>query len=323
MFFRLQQRISKVDGPATRATRRATPAVPFGTVSDKLATGEGSAGYVVIATIGDVATVVSMGLSRAAQAALKSKNIDRALQLNKYAIRTAVADNLIAAGYDIHEIATSKDSRAMHAGDLLLRLAMLGLNARQAKQLKAQFSLKQQVLDETSELIDNSSKGVLNRMAAHARAQWDEFISEGFQNVASGLTDRKLIDHGSDMVSKLGPGTLLIEDLDDYIGAIRKHYKNPMHPQTEDWIRTYVQSTGGVISTRAGLPGAHAEVLAVNHVLNYMADQGVHISSRRLSQIMVATGTLSRGVGGAFHTCDNCRGILSRLMFVLTGRIHD
>lgn len=229
--------------------------IPFGTIADKSVTGEGGEwGYVIVATVGDVATVASFGLSAAAKSAQAANNINKVLKYQKAALALAVGDNLVAAGYDITQILGSDDVEYGSAGDLLLRIALLGLNAREANQLRAQLRLRDGVLDETAERIARYTAAEQRAKAALSAAQWRKFVTEYFENVASGLSDSNLLRNGFDMIRKVD-GKLMIplDRLDDYITASQRHYPEPMNDVTENWIRSYIRKQGGRISTWDGL----------------------------------------------------------------------
>ena len=86
---------------------------------------------------------------------------------------------------------------------------------------------------------------------------------------------------------------------------------------TRDSIEQHIERSDGIIPIRAGGPGAHAEVRALNTIVALYPDQ----AERLLSNTTLCTSKLTgEGATKPFIACINCSGIIPKTVNVWTGR---
>jgi len=134
------------------------------------------------------------------------------------------------------------------------------------------------------------------------RAIVDSDISESYVNIKPKLEDVLSVEPINNRY--------IINDVDAYITQIRTlyddSYKMNLHPEMENRIRDYISSNNG--NVQASLPGLHAEVIAVNSMLN----RGYSLNEIDVSTFR-ATNSRQDGTsnqGEPFKACENCTNIL-------------
>lgn len=117
-----------------------------------------------------------------------------------------------------------------------------------------------------------------------------------------------------------------VTDIDKYIATLENKYlkssKLYMNTQTKQLIKTYLVKQDGYFNRWYGMPGAHAEVLAVNDVYNQLEAKGLNPSDYQ-SKIEVYTLNTQHPDGNflyEFCACPNCSGILDYRNIIHTGR---
>ena len=180
------------------------------------------------------------------------------------------------------------------------------------------------VKKETQKLIDTPNSGLGNKKAisgaGHPELPVDEQVYwniEGKNAVANRIGEGKPLARYSSTEFK-------IKDLDEYIDHLKEFYtgQHPrisLHPEMEKMIRNYIEARKGIILERAGPPGMHAEVVAVNDLFHRMDVAGLSIQDN-LEKISVVTFYVqgSKNRGNHFPACTNCRNILSHPIFIIT-----
>jgi len=121
-----------------------------------------------------------------------------------------------------------------------------------------------------------------------------------------------LVDNPSRQISgieKLNPTTYRINNVDEFIDHLKRLYLGedgngiPLHPDTEALIRNYInQSETGVFNVGDGVPGAHAEIQALNSLYT-QAGGRENLNNVRVGTVLTRDST-------DFETCNNCRGII-------------
>ena len=82
-----------------------------------------------------------------------------------------------------------------------------------------------------------------------------------------------------------------------------------MDSQVEVAIRQYLKDNNHIVSNRDGVPGLHADALAVNKgLLDGKSGEELELAVYRLAKTNKESTQ-----GGEFHTCDNCKGIIKHL----------
>lgn len=170
-----------------------------------------------------------------------------------------------------------------------------------------------------------------------------------------GMTNYRGVDRSYDGRAKtptpsnyyLNFGTYRISNIPDYLSDLSERYvsarNNPFHSTTigadvlrgaptlsrtteqvhqlqqptRDWIAKHIEKMDGIMPTRAGGPGTHAEVRLANAVVALYPDR----AERMLSNTTIFTDTLFRGnTPQSFPACINCSGILPTPITIPTGR---
>jgi hypothetical protein len=106
---------------------------------------------------------------------------------------------------------------------------------------------------------------------------------------------------------------------DGFISRLESMYSlknNPMQEGTRSWIRSYIGQENASFLTINGIPGAHAEVQAVN-ALERAAGTSFNVSDVLVSTYKTQNGF---GQGSPFKACLNCGGIIPRSAKITTGR---
>ncbi|HBE18664.1 MAG TPA: hypothetical protein DEG17_02850 [Cyanobacteria bacterium UBA11149] len=217
--------------------------------------------------------------------------------------------------------------------------------ARELADIHQENSLKDSVhkdaegiIEEESKKGEKEAKKSLKEKAATARASWEDIISEAFQNLKATKDNAP-----GTYTSEKFPGfelkerrlessetIMTISDPDIFMGNIKRIYKdsgNPLHPKMEEKIRKWISEAGREFSTKAQIPGLHAEVQAVNNLLNRLDEAGVEITDEILARIQVAVYRVAPGSpeikqGDHFPACKNCKNILKGFN-ILTGEVSD
>lgn len=106
-----------------------------------------------------------------------------------------------------------------------------------------------------------------------------------------------------------------VTDPDAYLNELRDLYDQngtPLHPDTERLIRQHIEN-GGPFDTRAGVPGTHVEIQALNDLYTQAG------GADNLSQVTIATIQTD---GADFPACTNCGSILDGdpNVTIVTGR---
>lgn len=123
-----------------------------------------------------------------------------------------------------------------------------------------------------------------------------------------------------------GSAPIKVTNIDRYILTLKEYYPSKMDELTEKWIRNYIIKHNGHLQNFNGMPGAHAEVLAVDDVLKQLRAQGLK-PEEYLTNIDVYTLKTNRPSKddflSEFEACANCSGILDPLINVHTGRTGE
>ncbi len=119
-------------------------------------------------------------------------------------------------------------------------------------------------------------------------------------------------------------GYYLVSNTNALLKGIKQAYQQnqqELHPFIEKRIRGHIEENNFKIPIGAGIPGLHAEVQAVNALLNQTPPEGIN---KVLSETYVFTERLvagkGYGLGADFPACFNCGGILPPLIYIATGR---
>ncbi|MCG1039598.1 hypothetical protein KQH52_08435 [Mycetohabitans sp. B7] len=144
-------------------------------------------------------------------------------------------------------------------------------------------------------------KQYLNELAATAQAQMPSkgLKSKIYQNIRGSLAKKDRfpgisIDDPKKPIYKINDIELFVNEIK---GRYRGDSENPqeMHPYVESKLRKHIETNGEEISTFVGIPALHAEVRALNDVLNQLSPNDIP-SYEELSEIMVSTYKLGDGV---------------------------
>ncbi|CAM2064509.1 Ig-like domain-containing protein [Sulfidibacter corallicola] len=145
---------------------------------------------------------------------------------------------------------------------------------------------------------------------AVARAASESLLSPAFTNFRGDLRGKYLFPG----LEKLGDDFVRVVDEKRFIRAVRELYSesgNPLTLEVENMILNHIRK--GYYATRAGVPGLHAEIQALNWILNKGASlKTVSVATYRL------VGSADR-IGKRFPACVNCTGIFSGKISVVTG----
>ncbi len=98
-----------------------------------------------------------------------------------------------------------------------------------------------------------------------------------------------------------------------FFGINQGEVPTPLHPLLRARYKAYLKATGGSTPVKAGIPGAHSEIVALNKALYAReAALGRVATESDLSEFVLHNRSL-RGttkIEGVPPPCDNCRGIL-------------
>ncbi|WP_212749162.1 YwqJ-related putative deaminase [Chitinivorax sp. B] len=184
------------------------------------------------------------------------------------------------------------------------------------------LELGQELADDAAKIIASSSKGELGRLAATAKAAVAEtsLVSSRFENIYVKTPNFPGVKVADDNLS------FVITDKKKYLDEVAKLYAergSGLSPAVERMIKKHIESKVD-FPTHAGLPGLHAEVRAVNDVMNKLTVRGFNPMEFDVSKIQVSTFKLAPdkvgGQGQPFLACSNCGSILPRELKVNTGR---
>lgn len=178
--------------------------------------------------------------------------------------------------------------------------------------------------------------------AAHAAISWNKgrMQRSGFTNLPGSLSPKdtfpgvtllppafslNLIVPPAFAAGRQGLGFYQVSNVNALLAGVRKAYHQDgtvLHPYIERRIREHIENSHYRIPVKAGIPGLHAEVQALNTRLNLMTED--ETLSRVLSDAVVFTERLVPGKGlepgDDFTACYNCDGIIAQLVRVVTGR---
>lgn len=166
----------------------------------------------------------------------------------------------------------------------------------------------------------------------------DELYQSGFINLSGSLSPRNpfpgvlLIQRKSSLTFAPIPnepprhlGYYVVSNSNAMLRGIRDAYTQSgteLHPYLEKLIRDHIEDSHFRIPLGAGIPGLHAEVRALNTLLQHAEPKALQAT---LSQGFFFTERLVRApgqeVGSDFPACFNCSGILPRITQVVTGRV--
>jgi len=166
----------------------------------------------------------------------------------------------------------------------------------------------------------------------------DELYQDGFTNLAGSLSPRNLfpgvtlINRKSSLTFAPIPnepsrhlGYYLVSNTNAMLKGIKEAYKaagSELHGYLETLIRQHIEDSNFRIPIGAGIPGMHAEVRALNTLLQAADPQMLRST---LSQGFFFTERLVQApgqpAGSDFPACYNCSGILPRIVQVVTGRV--
>ncbi|MHA6195510.1 RHS repeat-associated core domain-containing protein [Pseudomonas wadenswilerensis] len=180
----------------------------------------------------------------------------------------------------------------------------------------------------------------LNSLSAHAAITSADGTSyqSGFVNFPASLSPRKQFPGVLFLSKTLDPK--LSQYLPDKKAAMPTHYLisntnallnkvgttyaehgTALHPMVRDRIRRHIEQSDFKLPLKSGIPGLHAEIQAMNWLLNGVVGDNLE---QHLSRSFVFTERLSKsqghGAGEDFPACFNCDGILPALLNVITGR---
>ena len=179
--------------------------------------------------------------------------------------------------------------------------------------LRVSERLTENLVEEASQIISSSTKGELRKQAALSRASVDDLglISKSYKNLRGKVSDFP-------GVKQINDETFVIYGKEAYMKRVEELYADsgtPLHPIIKNKIWDHVGDGSKVFPTRAGIPGLHAEVQAVNDIVRQLPVD-FDLSKVNVSTIKLSPG---RGQGEAFLACYNCGGILHSSVNILTG----
>lgn len=179
--------------------------------------------------------------------------------------------------------------------------------------VKVPDELTANLSNEAAQIISTSTKGQLRRQAALSRASVKEhgIVSRSYTNLEGKVTNFP-------GVKQINDGSFIISDKTAFIDRVEQLYvasNNPLHPITKAKILEHVGDGSKIFPTQAGIPGLHAEVQAVNEIIQRVPN-GFDLSKINVSTIKLYPGL---GQGLPFPACFNCGGILSDSVNILTG----
>ncbi|MBC3363976.1 RHS repeat-associated core domain-containing protein [Pseudomonas sp. SWRI154] len=121
-------------------------------------------------------------------------------------------------------------------------------------------------------------------------------------------------------------GASAIRDLNVFVGTLETEYQrpdnargrnNPLHQVTIENIKTHVIASHYIVPISAGVPGAHAEVQALNFARNKWGTDLVEAGEIAIDTRLLRSG---EGQGDDFIACFNCAGIIPENIEIISGR---
>ncbi|MGB3692880.1 MAG: YwqJ-related putative deaminase [Spirulinaceae cyanobacterium] len=171
---------------------------------------------------------------------------------------------------------------------------------------------------DAQEVIAGTGKNQRRKMAATSRAGSSESgtITQHFENIKPTQPTHEF--PGFEVTDKLDDGFVItVKSPDKFMEELTIIYDRQgttLHPKLEEKIRNLVSGKGRTFSSRDGVPGLHAEVLAVNAELHKLTEKGEEITEEVLKKIDVATYRVTPNPknleGKPFPACPNCTKIL-------------
>ncbi len=158
-----------------------------------------------------------------------------------------------------------------------------------------------------------------------AYSSYDQHSTEHFYNLPGSLKKRdKFPGVGRLNFKVAGRGAFYeVDDKVLFFGALEKAYApEKLNPLIKKRIEDYLQANSNILPVRAGVVGLHAEVRAVNNLLNFQDEQheGARGAFDKLINTFVFTRRLELYSGAVeFPACPNCAGVLSAPVHIMTG----
>ena len=187
-----------------------------------------------------------------------------------------------------------------------------GVTKQNGKEAGEHIATKQKEIEHLSKNQQKKEKmGV-----AYAKAGKGDKATDGFTNIEK-ATVSEYRKGGSVSQKNNSDPTFKISDKEAYMKKLESDYDtsgSPMHPKTKAEIENYIGSKEE-FDVKDGIPGAHAEVRAVNDYRN--ANGGAdpdYVATHKTAP------DSHGGQGKPFCACANCSGIMSKDVLVTTGR---
>lgn len=184
-------------------------------------------------------------------------------------------------------------------------------NKKSKKRTKDEEKLVNQNKIDADRRINSSSQKKLGRDVASARAEENGIQSKEHINV--GQYKKGKVPSG---VIRLNNGNYQIKDKIKYLDHLEELYektdsKNPLNEQMRKRIEEYIGSNINKIwDNMAGFPGMHAEVRAVNELLNKKIPMNkIKVSTHKVKPDSKKSPCKTQGK--EFEACSNCTGILN------------
>ncbi|KQW09096.1 MULTISPECIES: RHS repeat-associated core domain-containing protein [Pseudomonas] len=148
-------------------------------------------------------------------------------------------------------------------------------------------------------------------------------------NIVSGMRQHSGPDTTYRQMFSLGSSE--IRDPDLFLGALEVAYalpenkrypvykgrENVMHPVTKTEIKKHIAASHFIVPISAGVPGAHAEVQALNFARNKWGPDIVESEETVIDTRLLRSG---EGQGDDFIACFNCAGIIPESVEIISGR---
>ena len=170
---------------------------------------------------------------------------------------------------------------------------------------------------DAAEIISNSTANQLRRQVALSQAKvdgWESLTSRQFTNLPGSV-------RGFPGTRQVNDDFFVIDNKEAFINKVEDLYggdNNVLNPTIRERILEHVGDGSRLFPTPAGIPGLHAEVQAVNSILNQLP-KDINLNNTRID---VSTIKLKPGPGQGlpFPACTNCGSILPSSINVLTGK---
>lgn len=128
----------------------------------------------------------------------------------------------------------------------------------------------------------------------------------------------------SDYLSRSQRGPVLTGVMDPQTGEIfygmnQGAVPSDLHPLLQDRLDAYLDATGGITPLRAGIPGSHSEIVALDQAIKARELwQGFPVTESSLSDFLLSNRTLigERRVIGIPPRCPNCAVITNGVQTV-------